>query len=152
MEPDVVAIVLVLAPRINDHAERHRAPPPRERAAGPARCSRAFARAAAQEASAPSFCLDFWTYRHLVKPSAAGGGKGARASRVTLYKALRGKVVRMWVGKDAEGVGKLARATLEDALVTDTFDKALALARKHGAAGELTPLWNNYATDVVSVQ
>ena len=58
----------------------------------------------------------------------------------------------MWVGKDAEGVGKLAGATLEDALVTDTFDKALALARKHGAAGELTPLWNNYATDVVSVQ
>ena len=125
---------------------------PSPRASGRARCSRAFARAAAQEASAPSFCLDFWTYRHLVKSSSAGGGKGARASRVTLYKALRGKVVRMWVGKDAEGVGKLSRATLEDALVTDTFDKALALARKHGAAGELTPLWNNYATDVVSVQ
>ena len=106
------------------------------------------------EATAPSFCLDFWNYRHLCKPQTASGdaqAKGSFARRMTLYKAQRNKIVRMWTGKDTEGVGKQARATLDDVLVTDTFDQALALARKHGASGELTPIFNNYQTDTVTI-
>ena len=70
---------------------------------------------------------------------------------MTLYKAQRNKIVRMWTGKDSEGVGKQASASLDDILITDTFDQALALARKHGASGELTPIFNNYATDTVTI-
>jgi hypothetical protein len=113
---------------------------------------RVFFQSSGIEAMAPSFCLDFWYYRHLCKPQAsAGTGKGAFARRVTLYKAQNNKVVRMWTAKDSEGVGKQASATLDDVLITETFDHALSLARKHGASGELTPVYNNYLTDTVTI-
>jgi hypothetical protein len=118
---------------------------------------RVFLQPSGIEAMAPSFCLDFWYYRHLRKPQTGAAGaaaekaKGSFARRVTLYKAQRNKIVRMWTGKDSEGVGKQASASLDDILITDIFDQALALARKHGASGELTPIFNNYATDTVTI-
>ncbi len=117
---------------------------------------RVFLQPSGIEAMAPSFCLDFWNYRHLRKPQTGAPGvpekaKGSFARRVTLYKAQRNKIVRMWTGKDTEGVGKQATASLDDVLITDIFDRALALARKHGASGELTPIFNNYATDTVTI-
>ena len=79
--------------------------------------------------ASPSFCLDFWTYRYVSKPlpAAKGGGfsKPARSARVTLYKAARSKIVRMWTGKDEDGIGKSARATLDDVLVTETFERCV---------------------------
>ena len=124
---------------------------------------RVFLQPSGIEAMAPSFCLDFWNYRHLRKPQAGSAApseqpastkakaKGSFARRVTLYKAQGNKIVRMWTGKDSEGVGKQASASLDDVLITETFDQALSLARKHGASGELTPIFNNYATDTVTI-
>jgi hypothetical protein len=115
----------------------------------------------AQGDRSPSFCLDFWQYRHLRKPPpaaaavAAGGagpGKPARASRVTLYKAVSSKIVQMWVGKDEEGVGKNRAATIDDILVSDTFSQCLELARREGANGTIEPVFNNYSTDTVTIQ
>ena len=33
------------------------------------------------------------------------------------------QIVRMWTGKDEDGIGKSARATLDDVLVTETFER-----------------------------
>ena len=37
------------------------------------------------------------------------------------------QIVRMWTGKDEDGIGKSARATLDDVLVTETFERCLDL-------------------------
>ena len=67
---------------------------------------------------------------------------------MTLYKALDGKLVRMWTGKDSEGVGKQAGATVDDVLISDTFDQVLSTCRffcpqarllHYEPAGLLTP-------------
>ena len=70
---------------------------------------------------------------------------------MTLYKTARSKIVRMWTGKDEEGIGKSPAASLDDVLVTTTFERCLDLARKEGANGQLEPLWNNYFTDCVVI-
>ena len=71
---------------------------------------------------------------------------------MTLYKAARSKVTRMWTMKDEEGIGKNAQATMDDVLLSPIFEKCLDLARRDGANGQLHPIFNNYHTDIATIQ
>ena len=60
------------------------------------------------------------------------------------YRAEKNKITHMWDDVDREGLGAKKGATLDDVLVSDTFDLCLTLARKGGAVGSLEPLFYNY--------
>ena len=63
---------------------------------------------------------------------------------VVMYRAERNKVTHVWCDMDREGLGMKKAATLDDVLLSDVFDRCLALARKGGAVGALDPTFHNY--------
>jgi hypothetical protein len=63
---------------------------------------------------------------------------------VVVYRAEKNKITHMWAELDREGLGNKRAATLDDVLVSDAFDRALTIARRGGAVGELNPLFYNY--------
>ena len=68
----------------------------------------------------------------------------ARMLLVVMYKAERNRITEMWADVDREGLGTKKGASLDDVLLSDAFDRCLALARRSGAVGELEPLFHNY--------
>ena len=63
---------------------------------------------------------------------------------VVLYRAEHNKITHVWAELDREGLGSKPKTTLDDVLLSDAFDRALTLARKSGAVGELEPHFYNY--------
>ena len=63
---------------------------------------------------------------------------------VVMYRAENNKITHVWADIDREGLGAKKGATLDDVLLSDTFDTCLTLARKGGAVGSLDPLFYNY--------
>jgi hypothetical protein len=63
---------------------------------------------------------------------------------VVMFRAERNQITQMWVELDKEGLGHKKDLSLDDVLVSDAFDRLLAIARKSGAIGSLDPQFHNY--------
>ena len=72
------------------------------------------------------------------------GRRPKRMRLVVMYRVERNQITNVWADIDREGLGAKKGASLDDVLVSDVFDRALTLARRGGAIGELTPVVNNY--------
>ena len=72
------------------------------------------------------------------------GRRPKRMRLVVMYRVERNQITTVWADIDREGLGAKKGASLDDVLVSDVFDRALTLARRGGAIGELTPVVHNY--------
>ena len=72
------------------------------------------------------------------------GRRPKRMRLVVMYRVERNQITNVWADIDREGLGAKKGASLDDVLVSDVFDRALTLARRGGAIGELTPVVHNY--------
>jgi len=102
----------------------------------------------------PSFAIDWMSVSREadVEPISSAilrkmGMEGHRPKRmllVVMYRAERSRITHIWAEMDREGLALNKKAQLEDVLISDAFDRALNIARRAGATGELNPQFSNY--------
>lgn len=63
---------------------------------------------------------------------------------VVMLRAEKNKITHVWADLDREGLANKPGTALDDVLVSEAFERALELARKSGAVGQLDPIFNNY--------
>ena len=80
----------------------------------------------------------------LLAEKGLAGRRPKRMRLVVMYRVERNQITNVWADIDREGLGAKKGASLDDVLVSDVFDRALTLARRGGAIGELTPVVHNY--------
>jgi len=80
----------------------------------------------------------------LLRKMGLAGRRPSKMLLVVMYRAEKNKLTHIWAEVDREGLGQKRATTLDDVLLSDAFDRALTLARKGGAVGELIPHFYNY--------